>query len=262
MLVDSVATYATELGVILPDNPGAEVNFRLATNLALTATPNEIFPYRQMYSLFLDDDGVGTIFLPTPDNTGATTWDWTVLLPEGNSYTFSLPYSAALQQLADRLAEVALAEPAATSFLFPTTCFCAMTVGVEIPPNLEVLMPVQVSGQTAALHPGGIAGTLTMPVQGLWDFQATVYTEPITAAAGAYLDVKFRKNQESDNLIVAQNRPNCLVAAAVAQFVPVLALAVSMEAGDTMELYLSHTHTAPIAFYVQRLVAVRRGDYA
>jgi len=115
---DSNATYATEIAAILPDNPGGRVRFKLVTDLALTNAPNEVFPYRQTYTLALDTDGRGDLLLPTPDNTGDSTWDWDVWLPGTDAaYTVSVAYSASTQQLADLLVEVALAQPAAASIL-------------------------------------------------------------------------------------------------------------------------------------------------
>lgn len=292
----SSATYRTTISVDLPDNPYGRLLFTLETELA--AANGEIFPYLRTYRLKLDASGRGTIELPTPDNTGVAAWSWYVRLPASGPYLINVAYDAADQPLADLLDDVALSLPAAAALLstkantvagtagnlaqligdghledsdlaaadvlglvVPTICYCTMSIGVAIPPNQEVLMPMQVSGQTAAIHPGGIAGTLSMPAQGLWDFQAVIYTESVSLD-GYYADVKLRKNEETNNTILGWNRKGGLPTASVVQVIPVYAPAVQMEEGDTMELYVSHNYTAPVTFYVQRLAVIKRGNYA
>lgn len=290
------ASYRTDINVDLPDNPLARVLFTLETELA--AANDEVFPYLRTYRLLLDGNGRGTIELPTPDNTGEAAWSWYVYLPASGPYLVNIAYDADAQELADLLDDVALSLPAAAALLstkantvagtagnlaqligdghledsdlaaadvlallLPTTCYCAMSIAVAIPPNQEVLMPMQVLGQTAAIHPGGIAGTLSVVTHGLYDFQATVYTETVSLD-GYYIDAKLRKNQETDNAIVGWNRKGGLPTASVVQVLPVLAPAVNMAADDTIELYLSHNFTEPIDFFVERFVLRRNGDYA
>lgn len=295
----SNATYTTVVTAHLPDAAGKSIYFAVNTDVALVNDTDEIFPYKALYVMVLDEDGAGSIELPTPDNTGVASFSWYVHLPRNNRYTVPIAFDADPQDLADLLAEMAVSMPAAASILstktdvvagavagnlpqllasghledsliaaadvlellFPTACYCAMTIPVQIPPNQEVLMPMQVVGQTAAIHPGGISGTLTMPAHGLYDFQAAIYTDQVSLA-GYYLDAKLRKNEEGDNTIVGWNRKDGLASASVVQVVPVYAPSVQMEIGHTIELYLSHNFTAPIMIYVQRLVVVRRGDYA
>lgn len=297
---NSAATYTTVINAALPDNAGKSIYFVLNTDVALANDTDELFPFKQLYELTLNNAGGGSIALPTPDNTGVSSWSWQVYLPRGNKYTIPISYNTDPQELADLLAEMALGMPAAASILagkintvptatagnlpqflstghvedsevavsevegllYRTYCYCTMTVPVQIPPNQEVLMPMQVIGQTEAIHPGGISGTLTIPLHGLYDLHVVAYTDP-DSMDGFYLDGKIRKNQPTDNAIVGWNRVPGLPTASVVQVLPVLALAMKLEASDTLELYLSHNRTGtPLVCYIERLALVRRGDYA
>ena len=99
---DSNATYTVTINVSLPDNAAEIVRFYLFTEKARN-TLDEVFPYRQEYKLTLDADGAGTIALPTPDNTGASSWTWRVFIPRQNVHVVTLAYSAGAQELADLL---------------------------------------------------------------------------------------------------------------------------------------------------------------
>lgn len=108
-MADSNATYGTSIAVDLPDFPAGTVLFTL-DNISnqkpfFVGGNNESFP-RQRYTLTLDANGQGTQVLPTPDNTGTEAVNWRINLPNKQSYTAAIAYSASTQQLSDILASV------------------------------------------------------------------------------------------------------------------------------------------------------------
>lgn len=290
------ASYSTAVHMHLPDCPYRWVGYELGD---LATAGEEAFPDTWAYRVRLDVHGEGTIMLPTPDNTGAATWSWNVYLPDDpTTYNINLPYSNSTQELADLLAEYALSLPAAAALLstkadvvagtagdlaqlvgdgqledsglladdlaqmlLPTVCYCQMNVGVNIPPGMEVAMPLQVVKQTEQIHPGGLAATMTIPRHGIYTAQAIIYTG-LFSLSGYYLDAKIRKNQADADTIIGWNRQPGLPTATTAQVMNVIAPSVDMAEDDTVEVYLSHNYTAPITFFVQRLTLRRHGDYA
>lgn len=115
-MTNTLATHKTLVSANLPDNPEEVVYFYLDTSIA-PSSADEVIPKRQEYKLTLDDEGEGTIYLPTPDNTGVAQWNWKVRLPRHNEHTFALAYSAGTQTLADLLGQSALSEAAAAALL-------------------------------------------------------------------------------------------------------------------------------------------------
>lgn len=109
------ATRQTDIHILLPDRPGRVVRFTLSD---LGAVSGEVFPESSRYESVLDSSGEATISLPTPDNTGESSWSWDVRLPDDSTpYNINVPYDADEQELSALLAEHALSQPAAASLL-------------------------------------------------------------------------------------------------------------------------------------------------
>lgn len=115
-MANSVATHKTLITCALPDNPEATLYFYLDTAIAPTSA-DEVVPKRNEYKLALDENGDGSIYLPTPDNTGVAQWNWKIRLPHSNEHTCAIAYSASAQTLADILGQAALSEAAAAALL-------------------------------------------------------------------------------------------------------------------------------------------------
>ena len=113
---NTAATYYTTVSCDLPDNGGEIVYFYLETTIAPTSA-DEVIPRRQEYKLTLNASGMGSILLPTPDNTGVAQWNWKIRLPHSNEHTCAIAYSASTQTLADILGQAALSEAAAAALL-------------------------------------------------------------------------------------------------------------------------------------------------
>lgn len=101
------ATYYRTVTADLPDYPSSTVAFYLITALAIAGA--EVFPGKS-YSMTLDANGVGTINLPTPDNTGEAAWSYKITLPSGESYENTLVYDAGALPLATWLQSAATSE--------------------------------------------------------------------------------------------------------------------------------------------------------
>lgn len=99
-MADSSATHKVTVAVDLPDNASEIVYFYLREANA-RSTADEVFPRGQEYRLALSAAGIGSIQLPTPDNTGAASWNWHIYLPNQTRYACTIAYSGSTRQLAD-----------------------------------------------------------------------------------------------------------------------------------------------------------------
>lgn len=103
------ATITRTVTADFPDYPSVSVVFTLMSSIAI-ASP-EIFPGLK-YTMSLDADGLGSIALPVPDNTGTAAWLWQAVLPDGRDPYFTLAYDASSVTLATLLvAEIAESDP-------------------------------------------------------------------------------------------------------------------------------------------------------
>lgn len=99
-MTDSTGTYLRTVAVDAPDLGAQTITFELKSSVAV-ASNNEIFPITKTYTLTLDADGLGSIQLPCPDNTGTLAWLWIVDI--NNHQYFTLSYDAASITLGELL---------------------------------------------------------------------------------------------------------------------------------------------------------------
>jgi len=99
--MSSNATNTRTVTADLPDYVSQDVEFTLLSSVAISGV--ETFPLLT-YTMSLDENGEGTIDLPTPDATGDAAWAWRIELPDGKRVQATLAYDAASLGLADWLA--------------------------------------------------------------------------------------------------------------------------------------------------------------
>lgn len=98
----TAATYYRTVTIDLPDAAAGVLKF---VNFArFTGAGAEIIEEGRVYSVTLDANGVGSVNLPTPDNTGTTAATYTVIYPIGDTDTISLLYNASSITLAGLVA--------------------------------------------------------------------------------------------------------------------------------------------------------------